>query len=48
MRKVVRRQQAGKVQTPRSKKMRDYRNAGDFASFKGPRYSRKEKYTVEY
>jgi len=48
MAKVVRRQQTRKIQTPRSKKTRDYRNGNDFSNFKGPRYSRKDKYPVAY
>lgn len=48
MRKVVRRQQTRKVQTPRGKKTRDYRSGNDFSNFKGPRYTRKAKYTTEW
>jgi hypothetical protein len=48
MRKV-RRSQSRKVQTPRSKKMMDYRNSGsEFPAFRGPRYTRKEKYPTSY
>ncbi|AXG66322.1 hypothetical protein SEA_ANNADREAMY_242 [Streptomyces phage Annadreamy] len=48
MAKSVRRIQSQKVQTPRSKKTRDYRNGNDFSNFKGPRYSRKAKYNTEW
>lgn len=48
MRKVVRRSQTRKIQTPRSKKTRDYRSGNDFPTMKGPRYTRKEKYVTEY
>lgn len=48
MPKVVRRSQTRKVQTPRSKKTRDYRSGNDFPSMKGPRYNRKAKYGVDY
>lgn len=48
MAKVVRRTQTQKNQTPRSKKIRDYRSGNDFSGFRGPRYSRKMKYRVEY
>jgi len=48
MAKVVRRTQSQKIQTPRSKKTRDYRNGNDFSAFKGPRYTRKAKYTQEW
>lgn len=44
MRKVVRRQQTRKIQTPRSKKTRDFRSGHEFPAMKGPRYSRKAKY----
>lgn len=44
MAKSVRRAQSKKIQTPRSKKTRDYRSGNDFSNFSGPRYSRKEKY----
>lgn len=47
MAKVVRRPQTRKFQTPRGKKTRDYRDGNDF-NFKGPRYSRKDKYRLEY
>lgn len=47
MAKVVRRQQTRKIQTPRSKKTRDFRG-GDGFTFKGPRYTRKEKYPVAW
>jgi len=46
MAKVIRRSQTRKVQTPRSKKTRDYRGGNDFSNFKGPRYSRKGKQTI--
>jgi hypothetical protein len=48
MANVVRRQQTRKIQTPRSKKTRDYRNGNDFPTMKGPRYTRKEKYSTEW
>ncbi len=48
MRKV-RSSQARKVQTPRTRKTLDYRHSGsEFPAFKGPRYSRKEKYPTSY
>lgn len=48
MAKVVRRSQTRKVQTPRSKKTRDFRNGNEFPAMKGPRYSRKSKYVIAY
>lgn len=46
MAKVVRRSQTRKVQTPRSKKTRDFRNGNEFPAMRKPRYSRKVKYSV--
>jgi hypothetical protein len=49
MAKSVRRAQSKKARSPRANKTRDFRGGvGDFPTLKGPRYSRKAKYSVEY
>lgn len=48
MAKSVRRVQSKKARNPRANKTRDFRGGYDFPSFKGVRYTRKSKHTVEY
>ncbi len=48
MAKSVRRAQSKKVRAPRANKTREFRGGSDFPTFKGPRYTRKAKYSVEW
>lgn len=48
MAKSVRRAQSKKVRNPRSNKTREFRGGSDFPTFRGPKYSRKAKYSTEW
>lgn len=48
MAKNVRRVQNKKARNPRASKTRDFRGGVDFPAMKGPKYTRKAKYAVEW